>query len=280
MIQNLKEKNYRKAFVIYSIEIICFYLYIFVLFLIGYFYFQFPSNGVEGPGNEFIPIFRMFFMIFIFMIPFIGFLTYLGYSWNENESNFSLRVNQINKMIPFYLGWSIIWPGLFFVLGYYSNILGIIFNASEPLSPYWNVYWLLFLVVGRISDVIQLRYLQETHKIDSIKQNAVIQFFLYFSIDLIIILVAFSFQVLVFLFSLAIIAPFILIIQTLNYNAPWIVGAIPGIILVIEWSVFSSSAYILCLFLRGRLRYILLHPTGYFKKDFSYFDKNEKLESN
>lgn len=274
--QNLKEKNDRKAVLIYSATIICFYLYIFVLFVIGWDYFQFPSNGVEGPGNEFIPIFRMFLMVFIFMIPFIGLLTYIGYSFNENTNNLSLRINQITEMIPFYLEWAILWPGLFFVLGYFGNILGIIFNASEPLSPYWNGYWIVFLVVGRILDVVQVKYLEKTNRIESVERNVFLQFIVYFSIDIGIIFVTILLQLIAFLGSFVIVAPFILVIQSFNYDAPWIIGVIPGAILILAWPILSSSAYVFCLFLRGRLRKILLHPSEIFKEDFTAIKKNEK----
>ena len=253
--------------------ILGFYFYIIIGYLIGYFIFGFPTKGVYGPGNEFVPFFRIFFMIFILLIPFIGVFTYIGYSYNNKKRNFiGSWVDQMLEVIPQLLLWIILWPGVYFIVGFHFHILDLIFDASAPISHYWNNYWLFFLIVGRMFDVIQFKFLADSQKIERIEMNVFFQFIIFLFIDLGLICFIPFIQMLVFMFSFVPAIPLMMLSNT------QLSGLALGFVVAFFWPVFSSTAYIFCFIFRGILRSIFLRKNNEIRSlNENYLMKEYKL---
>ncbi len=199
LINSLKCKNNEtKSKLQLIIYLLLFYLIVLFCFLIGWFVYNFPSKGVSGPGNEFIPIIRTFLLIFIIIYPSLGFFTTVGLFSNRKETNFLLVIDHLKPEIKFHLLWFLIWPGLFFIYGFFYDLITPIFDTSLPNSLYWNYYWIIFFLLGRMIDIRQFFKLKDKYYLQLKIKNKLLIYVIFILIDLLIIYIASLFQFITF----------------------------------------------------------------------------------
>lgn len=246
-----------------------FYLFVLISFVIGWFIFNFPNNGVTGPGNEFYPFMRLSFLIFIIIYPFTGFFTFLGYlpeefSIDQNyliSSNIKLIIKSARTHLgnlTSFLTFFLLWPGIYLLFGYFIGIMNPIFDASIPVPSYWDYYWLVYFILGRIIDYGQLHQFEEKFHLQVSHWNFVFQILLLILIDSFIFIIAITLQIFAFLASITLLVPFLFAFQDPYLSSFSFLGIIAGINFVVALSVLSTSFYIATMYLRGKMRRIIL----------------------
>ena len=245
---NQKEKKILLYPVVLSIILL-------VIWFIIQFHFGFAGYHVEGPGNEFLPIFRFPLLMLILLYPFFNYLILVNIKIFEGIIDTPILREPFTKFTSLKIVfWTILWPGLYLILGWYLNIIPSVFDPAITTPHKLTVlYWSLFLLIGRLLDPIFYLIIKIPVIMPTTPSNA-IRFFSYYVrriiFDISIVFFACMLQFFAFFVPMAIGAPFVLLSEFIPG-----IFALFGLTFLIGWPIFSLLGFLVALFLRTTLQY-------------------------